>query len=420
MRTLIALVLGMISLSLQAQITKDSVATGPGNSDQVWYSLKEGEVKKNSLKDWHIGFEISGITSSLLFNSGAGHSLYVYPKGDTTDWNNIDTNGLSTWPAMINSDTSWAVGAFNQNVNLKNELDLGWGAYNMTNHWVVGDSIFIIKTLEGAAMKLWIERLAGGAYDFKYADLDGGNEKTGSLAKKDYSGKNFGYFNLMTGTAVDIEPLAADWDLVFTKYTTKIAIGPGMYLPYGVSGVLANAGTAITKVYPVDDPESFDDFKDAKKHSPINAIGYSWKRFDFPNSKYIIEDSTVHLVRTSQGTIWKVVMTGYGGSTNGQMNFYKELLDATGTVELSANRQELMVYPNPVVQGDEIRVSSYSPSSTNGSMSLIGLDGKVIWKRSIDTSLATYQISTSGLNQGVYFVRLTDGANVTTKKVVIQ
>ena len=63
--------------------------------------------------------------------------------------------------------------------------------------------------------------------------MDGSDEQSGSLNKGAFMGKNFGYYSFANGV-VDLEPLSADWDLVFTKF-----IG---YVPsaYPVAGVLQN------------------------------------------------------------------------------------------------------------------------------------------------------------------------------------
>ena len=420
MRTLLLLIICSISFALKAQIKHDSVSTGAGNADQIWYSLENGEVSSAALSSWHLGFEISGITSSILFNSAAGNHLYVYPNGDTADWDKIDTNGLSTWKACYNADTSWAHGAFNANLRADDAFDLGWGVYNINNHSVVGDSLYVITLANGDARKLWIERLAGGEYFFTSAHLDGSNEVSASIKKDDYKGKNFGYFNLVTGTSTDMEPASKDWDLLFTKYTTQIPVGPGMFLPYGVSGVLANAGTTVSRVHPVDDPETFSDYTSLPKHSSINVIGSNWKRYDFISSKYLIEDSMVHIVETADASIWKVVMTGYGGSSTGQFNFYKELLFTTGTNEIANTSGLLEVFPNPSSVGQQVTVVSTLKGNEQKSLQIVSLQGTVMQSRNIESGLQTTTLSTEELSSGIYFIVVSNGTTSITKKLIVR
>lgn len=419
MRTFFLLIICSISFGLKAQIKKDSVVTGLANANQVWYSLDQGEVQSAALSSWHLGFEISGITSSIRFNSAAGHQLYVYPKGDTTDWDNIDTTGLSTWKACYNADTSWDHGAFNINLKPSDPFDLGWGVYNINTHHVVGDSLYIIKMANGDAQKLWLQRLVGGEYFFTTAKLDGSNEVATSLDKADFKEKNFGYFNLSSTNQQDLEPATTDWDLLFTKYTTQIAIGPGMYLPYGVSGVLANAGTVVSKVYPVDNPETFSDFKDLPGRSFINVIGSDWKSYNFMEGVYTIADSTVFIVQTQDASIWKVVMTGYNGAENGQFNFYKELLSSVGTGEAPNSHGVLEVFPNPSTQGS-ITVASTLKGTNNSVLRVVSLQGTVVAERHLNGGLQTTTLNTESLPAGIYFISIANGNTSITKKLVLR
>ena len=47
--------------------------------------------------------------------------------------------------------------------------------YNLATHHIIGDSLFIIKTVDGNWKKLWLEKKVSGEYLFKYANLDGSN-----------------------------------------------------------------------------------------------------------------------------------------------------------------------------------------------------------------------------------------------------
>ena len=95
------------------------------------------------------------------------------------DKNNNSVTNILTSP-MYNSDTSWNYGAFGVNKS-SNMMDYGWGSYNIVNHHIVGDSLFIIKTVDGNYKKLWMDRKASGTYYFKFADLDGSNEIISSV-----------------------------------------------------------------------------------------------------------------------------------------------------------------------------------------------------------------------------------------------
>ena len=416
MRTILSLVFCLLSISLIAQTKNDSISSGSSNTRQVWYSFENGEVKHNDLSEWHIAFQIEGIYSSILFNSATGNELYVYPNGEISDWEKVDTNGLSTWPALYNADSSWNLGAFNVNIRTDDDFDLGWGQYNVNTHNILGDSIYIVKFNEGKALKIRIDKLAGGEYFFTYANLDGSDEISTSIKKGTYEGKNFGYYNLVTQKEVDIEPIAKDWDLLFTKYTTMVSMGPGATMPYNVFGILNNGGMRVEKVHPIENPDSYEDYSSLPFQSPMNVIGYNWKKFDFQNSKYLIEDSTVYIIETADLSIWKLILTGYSGSETGLVSFKKELLFSMSTNE-PANRGFLEIYPNPV-EGDQINIMS-SLGQGNTTLTITSGNGQQIESRTYTGGLQQLTISTSHLPSGLYFVSLSSAKGQVVKKFII-
>ena len=65
--------------------------------------------------------------------------------------------------SLHNSDTSWNYGAF-ISTQSNDMFDYGWGVYNIQTHNIVGDSLFIIKTINGNWKKLFIKRKTSGEY----------------------------------------------------------------------------------------------------------------------------------------------------------------------------------------------------------------------------------------------------------------
>ncbi|MBI1182983.1 T9SS type A sorting domain-containing protein [bacterium] len=415
MRYLYALLLSSFaSLALAQSGTTETVQTLANNQNQVWYSLKDGVKNANNLADWDLGFQISGYQASVLFNNLTGNKLMVYPKGTKADWQAIDTNGMHSWKSLSNSDTSWLFGAFNRNMDLSNELDLGWGSYNMTNHQVQGDSIYIIKTADNTVYKLIIESLANSTYTFKYALLDGSNEKTGILKKGDFTGKNFGYYNLSAQSEVDLEPASNEWDLLFTKYMTQIPTGPSSFMDYPVVGVLANAGTHAYKIYPVE-TESYTDYSPAQGYSPINAIGYDWKKFDMNTMQYVIRDSLVYLVKTQSNEIWKVVFKSYGGATTGDITFEKNLLYSTGIENTHSNL--LQIFPNPLA-GQPLSI--ISQFAENGVLSIYNTNGQLQKTIRINAGFSQQQIDLGNLPKGMYMLHMQSANEHITKTLLVK
>lgn len=421
-RTLLGLTLSL-AISLGFSQTSDSVSINPGYANHTWYSLENGTVSSASKTSWDLGFEISGFTASILVNHVKGVTLWSYPNGDTSAWNTIDTAGISSWSALYNSDTSWNVGAFNVNMESNNAFDLGWGVYNMTTHHIVGDSLYILLDANGNYHKLWVESLASGTYTFKTADLDGNNETSHSLAKSSFVDKNFGYFDLATESTVDVEPLTSEWDLLFTQYA---AIIPG-YGGYPSTGVLLNKGVRAAAIYPIAEPDSFDEVSTVNLQTAMNTIGYNWKSINMSTFEWEIQDSLAYIIQKPNGDYWRVVFTGFGGSANGNYYFNKEKIetssnpgDTTNSVsEINGTPSLLKAYPNP---SNGVFTLAYDFSNLSSSqLSLVDLNGKTIQNIRINNNgLSTQQVTTNNLASGIYFLQLQSNEGVFVEKLMIK
>ena len=75
---------------------------------------------------------------------------------------------------------------------------------------------------------------------------------------------------------------------------------------------------------------------------------------------------------------------------------------------------DFTVYPNPASEVININASK----SLNATISIVDLTGKVV-KTSSMNGLTT-AVNTSGLNNGIYYVTITDGTSIATEKVVIK
>ena len=144
----------MFILNVFAQNTE--ISLNQGYENQSFYSMANGEIVNTQNNNWDIAFSTDAFSSTIRINDGKGVELYTYPLGDTSAWNTFDNNSINILVnPMYNSDTSWELGAFD--VNTTNGMDYGWGVYNLATHHIIGDSLFIIKTVDGNWKKLWLE-----------------------------------------------------------------------------------------------------------------------------------------------------------------------------------------------------------------------------------------------------------------------
>jgi hypothetical protein len=384
-----------------------------GNTNSVFYKLTDGSKTSVSNSGWGLAFDVSQFGASIRSNGQAGVEVYAYPNGDTTTWASADTTGISGWDKLYNSDAHWFAGALEMAAGT-DPFDVGWGMYNPANHVITGHRFYIVKLANGQYQKLWIKNLLNGSYNFRHASLDNSMDMTHSVTKADFTGKNFGYFSLENHTSVNREPMHGDWDLVFQKYMGDL--GPQGY--YGVTGVMSNTGVYVAEANGVD--VSNAQYADYESDSLINTIGHDWKYFDMGIFQYVIEDSLCYFVQDVEGNIWKLIMTGFGGSSNGQVNFTKELVSAVGVgVEEQEHLVNVAVYPNPSLDGNVSLV--FNLESDEAIAQVIDMSGRMISSQSFQgRGFKQRPLNLNGAEAGTYIVRLVAGNSAVTKKLIIK
>ncbi len=406
----------VLTLVTQAQtVVTDTVSIGTGYANQTWYSLQNGEQGTAPKNNWDLSFDVSGMGSSIYINSVTGTQLWLYPNGDTSAWSTMDTAGLTTWTPLYNSDTSWKYSAFDATMNTVDPFDVGWGVYSMITHSVIGDSLYIIKLSDNSYRKLWIQTLANGEYDFRFAHLDGTNDLSSNLVKANYTNKNFGYYSLQNNTAIDREPVDTLWDLLFTQYTAFIP------QPYTVSGVLFNKGVTVAKADLIADVSTYTDWTSWSFSPLINEIGYNWKSFN--GTGYDIRDSVVYFIQSEQGDIWKLLFTGFGGSANGNYIFTKEKLSTTGIASSTTTPAiNMSLYPNPSTNGNVNLLYSIDRPASKVNVEIYDMTGKIVRGEELNSGEGFYNhnIFTSGLNTGLYIVKLTVNGKTIQQKLIVQ
>ncbi len=234
----------------------------------------------------------------------------------------LDTTGLSGWDQMYNSMASWEEGAFSAHATT--HPDYGWGTYNMLTHGLVGDSIYIVKLLDGNYKKLWIreKKSIANRYLFWYSDLDGSNEMQIDLAINDYSTKHFVNYSLSGDSIVATQPEYNSWDLVLTRF-----LQPELGY-YTVTGFVANEDVSIS-VYSAPDSVTAATATIADTTTftdSIAAIGNGWYKLD--NMSIVPLDTLVYFIKVATGEIYKLQMTYFesGYSGKGRVGIRKQRL----------------------------------------------------------------------------------------------
>ena len=298
------------------EIEEVTISMDAGYASEVFYSLASGEMHSSPRGSWDIAFSTNPMSSTVLLNEGMGLELYTYPGGDVDAWATVDTAGMAQWTPMFNSDTSWFNEAFDRHAT--GHPDYGWGLYNMQNHDVVGDSLFVIRLADGSVSKLLIEKRAAmdNSFTIRYGTI-GEEGVSRVISCGEYAAKNFIYFSLSSGEVIDQEPESDSWDLLFTRYHDES-------IPYIVTGVLTNDGRQVAEVRETVPQEADPTMADFSSH--ISVIGSDWKEFDIGSISYTVAADRCYFVRDAEGSLYRLVFTGTDGSTSGMISFTRELM----------------------------------------------------------------------------------------------
>jgi len=414
-------VLSTLSTFAQSVIT-DSVSMGKDYMNQVWYSLSDDEQGTQARNNWDIAFRANRPDQpTIMVNHTGGSNItrnfWIYPKGARANWTSVDTTGLSTWPPLYNMETQWK-GAMGRYIDPTNKYDFGWGIKDAGTYYIVGDSIYIIRTQSGAYKKLLIDQLAGSLYKFTYANIDGSDAASSSVNIASYASKNFIYFNLSTKTEADREPPAANWDMVFGQYATAdfIATAPGFL----VNGVLVNEGVSVAKAAVA--PAARATYKEFGAHvlnPEINGIGYNWK-----SSTHVLNDSFVYFIRRKSGEVWKLVFTGWtsGLIDKATSTFTKQMLVTASVRPGQKNTATFSVVPNPASNGAEMVYNLDPPAGDDAFISVSDLTGRTLRTIPLQSAAGFYRQSlpVEGLPAGTYLVRLTTADGSAVQQLILR
>ena len=316
---------------------------------------------------------------------------------------------------MFNSDTSWEYGAFN--INQTGGFDYGWGVYNLQTHHVIGDSLYLINTVNDNWKKLWIKSKISGDYEIKYANLDGSNEVETTVLASNYTNKNFIYYSLDDDLIIDREPDKNDWDITFTKYKTFYPFQGG-FMPYSVTGTLHNAGLEVAQADNILNPLSYNNHNSHSFSNSINTIGFDWKEFNGAN--YSIINNQCYFIRDKSNNIWRITFTGFDGMSTGNIEFNTELIQSTDIENINSS-SNFAVYPNPVSRNQQVKIIyDVSIYNTTATIRIHDMFGKEVYlSKMYKDGLMLHSINTQNLKKGIYMLSINIDGMQKTERLVI-
>lgn len=408
--SLLALTFIAFSLSSQAQLISDSVATNMLYADQVFYSLSTGNKTTVSNTQWDLQFVTNLYSVAVRINSGNGVKLYLPTNSDTANFTstNIDTTGATQ---LRDGYDKWENSAFTSIAT--GHPNYGWGEYIGSGN-LKGNKVFILQLSDGSFQKVWIKsHSSSGVYDIDFADLNGANLQSISINKAQYLSKTHVYYDVETNTILDLEPLSTDWDLVFRKYEDDL--GGGVY--YSVNGVLGNQDIGMYEARAVNTDLAKQDWASYSFDSTINIIGHDWKTY---TSAWDIEADLSYFVKDNNGDVYQIVFTGFtsGYSGDGESKFTKELMTNTASVQDVSKEIIFNLYPNP--SNGLFYVNTFQLESSVYEINIMDLSGKMVHQSLVNAAQANKKIDLTHLNKGVYIMTISNGIVVASERLIIE
>ena len=399
-----SILLGALAiLSLVTNAQDVSISMGENYEDRVFYKLSDGTINNYSNLDWDVAFyRIDNYEFAIRVNDGKG--LQVYEAASSpSEWDNIDVADAGSWSSLYNSDTQWALGAFDNG-----SATYGWGEYNPATHHVEGAVVFVIENAAGEYTKFFIEDFYGG-YTFKYATWNGSAwsaDQTHTVSNTSNEGHLFNYFSLTSNQEVMAAPALEGWDLAFMRYATDV--GGGMM--YVVTGVLHRPGITVAKH---DETSGAPDINDLTYVEDINTIGYDWKGFN--GSTYDVDSDTGYYIKTEYNHVYKVIFTEFEGGDSGNVSFTLGDMGTLGTNDISAN-SSFALYPNPTT--DKQVMLTLHQNNPNTSVAIYNITGSKVFETAVTATNATLNLSQ--LPSGMYMATVTTGDIQETKKLIVR
>jgi hypothetical protein len=417
-----------VTVSASAQWMADSVLMGPSSGNDVYYSLKNGTIKTENNKNWHLAFSMSPADSAGIWaNHNAGNSFVkVYNIHKTfADWASVTIADTAGAQPCYNMDKGWHQGALND-LPRPSVFSFGWGTYNMTTHNVTGDSMFIIQA-DSQFYKVYIHSLASIPMDYiiSVENLNGGTAVMDTISKgTTYTNRNFAFYNLATMSDLDREPDNTSWDLLFNRYNTLATQG-GITIPYSVVGALSNKMVKSVAVGAVHVDTTFANYGTYISPWPANSnvisnVGYEWKLPPAgpPPATWVIPDSLSYLIQDRTGNLYQLQFTGYSGTGSGRIYLRKRMVVPTLVNDVQSAISRYEVFPNPA-QGN-IYLTVDSKENTAAKLQLISISGQVVYQSvvNLQSGINSLNLSTAQFANGAYVLCL-DGVRVQLRENII-
>ncbi|MFA7326799.1 MAG: HmuY family protein [Candidatus Kapaibacterium sp.] len=270
--------------------------------NQIYFDLSTNSVVKTNLFGlWDLGFQAY---DDYYVRINAARDIAIQDLG-IVDFDTVTTaleNDQYKRDLPNGNMDSSAIGKW---------WEVNEGSIQSKNHVYVIDRGRSHDRSRGGIWKMMILGADENGFTIKFSELKSNVIDTLYIPRID--GYNYITMSFENGGEVNnLEPLASEWDILFTKYTEFFDV-LGFEI-YPVNGALLNDRMCM-----VAEADSVIDFSDLTteiaqmtKFSRIrNEIGWDWKQVDINTGVYTVNPSKKFLIRDPEGFIYKLRFIGF-------------------------------------------------------------------------------------------------------------
>lgn len=265
------------------------VEMGNYYENQLWVDIESGQIVGSQNRySWDIAFEGSGENGFVFLN---GAKLVRAALSD------------KPWEETI----SYAGLIFSIDASNGRTDSLAIGEWQSHKKIIVIDKGYTAEGRPAGYAKLELISLTEGKYTFRYANLDGSNERVQEISvNADY---NTLMYSFEEHKLLNHPPKKGEYDLFFTQYVTHLyETGSTTPTDYLVNGVLLNPANvqALYLTGELFENVTEDILSSVTLTNQQDAIGYDWKIYNFDTGTYVVDNKKTYLVQDRKGFLYKM------------------------------------------------------------------------------------------------------------------
>jgi hypothetical protein len=268
---------------------------GSNYERQVFYDLQRNmEIRSNVISAWDLCFE--SFDSGGLIRLNSSKNMLAGNSHDTTFLQELAKGDLDM--------------RFDSSDGHEDSTAIGTWFLQDGESWRSLEHVYLVdRGRDEINKKMGLQKVQfkanGNEILVRHANSDNSGELVSLISWSDVSGPV--YFSFDSGI-VDIAPEAAEWSLLFSKYTTMLQTNEGEDYPYLVTGVLLNpsgVAAALDTIHEFDEIQLSDTI-DLELTSRADVISYDWKYYNFNEGVYTIVPEFKYLIRDRDGFYYKL------------------------------------------------------------------------------------------------------------------